>query len=83
MASVWFPLVFKLENGLVFLVNAKLVRSGSGPVVGGFDDEEVHAEENRNEDQRGDTKGCFERDILDNSTGDCLAEAGSDFSMSM
>jgi len=61
----------------VLLTDGKLVRSRSGAIVGGLDDEKVHAEEDRNEDQCRDTERCLERNVLNNSAGDCLAKTGS------
>jgi len=61
----------------VLLIDGKLVRSRTGAIVGRLDDEKVHAEEDRDEDQCRDTERCLERNVLNDSTGDCLTEIGS------
>ena len=61
----------------MLLIDGKLVRRRTGAIVGGLDDEKVHAKENRNEDQSGDTESSLKRNVLDDSTGDCLAKTGS------
>ena len=60
----------------MLLIDGKLVRTRTSAIVGGFDDEKVHAEENRDEDQCGDTKSCLKGDVLNDSTGDCLTKIG-------
>lgn len=61
----------------MFLVDGNLVCSRSGAIVSGFDNEKVHAEEDRDEDQGGDTESSFKGNVLDDSTSDCLAKTGS------
>ena len=61
----------------MLLIDSRLVRSRAGAIVGGLDDEKVHAEEDRDEDQCRDTERCLERNVLNDSTGDCLARIGS------
>ena len=61
----------------MLLIDGKLVRSRTGAIVGGLDDKKIHAEEDRDEDQCGDTESSLKRNVLDDSTGDCLAKTGS------
>ena len=61
----------------MFLINSELVHGRPGAIVSGLNDEEVHAEQDGDKYQSGDTKSRFERDVLDDGTSDCLSGYGS------